>query len=221
MIDQAVPRVGIPIPEISQIAFVVEDLEDGMRRFGDLLGIEPWLLFDYEPPRLVDTTYRGEPAPYSMRVALSDVEGPIDRTSAVLSVGTLRQLVGWFVDVRERVGRLVSPGGAPIETDGLSIPNPGLPGVNIELIEPIDGPSTYTEHLGDGPGIHHIGCFAYDRPRAVIERYVDAGIPVIQSGRFDDLEFAYLDMTEVLEGVLLEIPINPWEMPEPDGVFPG
>jgi hypothetical protein len=220
--DGTFPRGDVPIPEISHVAFVVEDLEDAMRRFGALLGIEPWLRYRYEPPRLTDTTFRGEPADYSMRVALSDVGGPVDLLSRVLPTGLLERLVGWLTSLRDRLG-LGAPATPTDRRSPLSsLPNPGLPGLNVELIEPLRGPSTYTEHLDrGGTGVHHIGCFAYDDPRAVVESYEAAGIPVIQSGRFEGLEFWYLDMTRELDGVILEVAANLWAAPEPDGVFPG
>ena len=222
MTHGTVPRVGVPLPEISHVAFVVDDLEDAMRRFGRLLGIEPWLLYRYEPPRLTDTTFRGEPADYSMRVALSDVGGPVDLLSKVLPSGVLRRLVDWVTALRDRLG-LGAPATPTDRRSPLSsLPNPGLPGVNVELIEPLEGESTYTEHLDSGgSGIHHVGCFAYDDPRAVVETYEAAGIPVIQSGRFEGLEFWYLDMTEELDGLMLEVAANLWAVPGPDGVFPA
>lgn len=225
MADDTIPQVDVSIPEISHIAFVVDDLEEGMRRFGSLLGIEPWLLYRYEPPRLTSTTYRGEPHEYSMRVALSDVEGPIDLTTDFVSGGLLKRIIGWITSLRDRLGFRSSPPDVSndhgISRSLSSLPNPGLPGLNIELIEPLQGPSTYTEHLDEnGTGIHHIGCFAYDDPHAVVEMYEDAGIPVIQSGAFEGLEFWYLDMTQELNGVILEIAANLWAIPEPDAVFP-
>ncbi|MEF8841663.1 MAG: VOC family protein [Haloarculaceae archaeon] len=221
--DDMFPRVDVPIPEISHVAFVVEDLEDAMRRFGALLGIDPWLTYRYEPPRLAETTYRGEPADYSMRVALSDVRGPIDLATHLVPGRTLKRVVGWIAGLRDRLGLGASTGAPTDCRSPLSkLPNPGLPGVNVELIEPLEGPSTYTEHLdAGGTGIHHIGCFAYDDPHSVVETYENAGIPVVQSGRFEGLEFWYLDMTGELDGVILEVAANLWAVPEPDGVFPA
>lgn len=218
MTDDAIPQVDVPLPEISHVAFVVEDLERSMRRFEALFGMAPWFTYRYEPPRLTDTTYHGEPAEYSMRVAVTDVEGPVDLTTKVVSGPTLQRVVGWLTALRDRLGlRPGSDGGGALS----SFPNPGLPGLNVELIEPLDGPSTYTEHLdAGGTGIHHIGCFAFDDPRAAVERYEDAGIQVVQSGRFEGLEFWYLDMREELNGVLLEIAANLWAVPSPDGVYP-
>lgn len=218
MTDNAIPQVDVALPEVSHVAFVVDDLEESMRRFGALFGMEPWVTYRYEPPRLTDTTYRGEPAEYSMRVAVTDVGGPVDLTTTVVSGGTLQRVVGWLTALRDRLGlRPGSDGGEVLS----SFPNPGVPGLNVELIEPLDGPSTYTEHLdAGGTGIHHIGCFAFDDPRAAVERYEDAGIQVVQSGRFEGVEFWYLDMREELDGVLLEIAANLWAVPSPDGVYP-
>jgi hypothetical protein len=223
MSDDTVPRVDVPLPEISHVAFVVEDLEDAMRRFARLLGIEPWLCYRYEPPRLTDTTYRGESTDYSMRVALSDVGGPIDLLTRVLPVGTLRRLVGAITSLRDRLlDRSAGPRAAGRPGILSELPNPGLPGVNVELIEPLSGRSTYTEHLErGGEGIHHVGCFAYDDPRGVVETYREAGIPVVQSGRFEGLEFWYLDMRRELDGLLLEVAADLWRVPAPDDVFPG
>lgn len=213
MSGDPVPGVDTPIPAISQVAFVVEDLEAGMRRFDSLLGIEPWLLYRYEPPRLTETTYRGEPADYSMRVALSDVGGPVDFSTKLVSGGALQRFIGWLTSLRDALGL----GSASAD----ALPNPGVPGVNVELIEPLSGPSIYTSQLEeDGPGIHHLGCFAYDDPRAVVEQYREAGIEVVQSGRFEGLEFWYLDMREELDGLVLELAANLEAIEEPDAVFP-
>lgn len=212
-----VPRVDIPLPEISHLAFVVADLEAAMNRFGRLLGIEPWFLYRYEPPRLTDTTYRGEAVEYSMRAAVTDVEGVFDLSTSAVSGGTLGRLFDWVSSVRDRLEHRTSGGpGRKLS----SLPNPGVPGVNLELIEPLKGPSIYTEPSWGGEGIHHVGCFAYDDPRAVVKTYENAGIEVVQGGRFEGLEFWYLDMTEELDGLLLEVAADLWAIPSPDGVFP-
>lgn len=222
MTVESIPTVEESLPAVSHIAFVVDDLQEGMRRFNGLLGIGPWMVYRYEPPRLSNTTFRGEAQEYSMRLAFTDVKGPIDWSSSVVSGGVLKRIMGWMASLRDRFG-LRPPttqsrnGSQPLSA---SIPNPGVPGVNIELIEPLEGESTYVEHLErGGTGIHHIGCFAYDSPREAVQMYENAGIPVIQSGTFEGLEFWYLDTTEHLEGVILEIAANLWAVPEPDDVF--
>ena len=224
MTGESVPVVEESLPAVSHIAFVVDDLEEGMHRFNRLLGIGPWMVYRYEPPRLSNTTFRGEPRDYTMRLAFTDVKGPIDWSSSVVSGGVLKRMMGWIASLRDRLG--LRPASARGRTGSQILskpfPNPGVPGVNVELIEPLDGESTYTEHLDrGGTGIHHIGCFAYDDPRGAVHMYENAGIPVIQSGTFEGLEFWYLDMTEQLNGVILEIAANLWAVPEPDDVFSG
>lgn len=223
MPDDTIAHVDVSIPQISHIAFVVEDLEDSMRRFDSLLGVEPWLLYRYEPPRLTSTTYRGEPHEYSMRVAITDVKGPIDLLTKIMSGRMLKRIIGLITSLRNRLGFQSSPTATPNDRGKRlsSLPNPGLPGLNVELIEPLQGPSAYTEHLEkNGEGIHHLGCFAYDDPHAVVKRYEEEGIPIIQSGNFEGVEFWYLDMTQEISGVILEIAANLWAIPEPDAIFP-
>lgn len=207
----------VDLAAVSQIAFVVDDLESAMDRFGQLLGLEPWFLYRYEPPRLTETTYMGEPADYSMRLALTDVKGPVDLSTRVVSGGTLRRVMDWLTALRDRLG--IRPSADGSEGPLSSLPNPGVPGVTVELIEPIDGPSTYTDVFADSDGIHHIACYAFDEPRAVIERYEASGIDVVQSGRFEGVEFWYLDMTTELDGLLLEVAADLWAIPSPDGVY--
>jgi hypothetical protein len=63
--EPPVPDLDIEIPEITQIAFVVDDIDDVMDRFGGILGLGPWDVYRFEPPTLTETTYRGEPHDYS------------------------------------------------------------------------------------------------------------------------------------------------------------
>lgn len=164
-----VTELDVDVPEISQIAVVVEDLEDGMDRFGAILGVDPWEIYRFEPPALSETTYRGEERDYSMALALADAGGTM-----------------------------------------------------IELIEPLDGESIYTEHLAEhGEGLHHVACFAFDDPAGVVEAFEDAGMPVIQSGVYGgETPYWYLDTTEELNGVVFETAANVGAMGEPDATYP-
>lgn len=77
----------------------------------------------------------------------------------------------------------------------------------IELIEPLEGRSIYTEFLERrGEGLHHLGFLVDDLDEAVA-RFEARGEPVIQSGRFGSepgTRFAYLD-TEASAGAVLEM----------------
>lgn len=168
MTNDNVPDLGIEVPEITQIAFVVEDIEDGMDRFGSVLGIGPWEVYRFEPPRLSDTTYRGEPHDYSMILALGEVAGTM-----------------------------------------------------IELIEPLEGENIYTDHLEEhGEGLHHVACFAFDDAEAVVDRFVEAGMGVLQSGNFAGVRYWYLDTQSQLNGVIFETATNLEAIPEPDETYP-
>jgi hypothetical protein len=164
----SVPDLGIEIPEITQIAFVVEDIDDGMDRFGALLGLGPWDVFEFEPPTLQDTTFRGEPHDYSMTLALT------------------------------YAGETM-----------------------IELIEPKEGESIYTEHLDEhGEGLHHVACFAFEDTEAVVETFEENGMPVLQSGVYGETPYWYFDTADQLNGVIFETATNLDAMPEPDREYP-
>lgn len=68
-----IPELDVELPAVEQVAIVVEDLDDGMARFRSILGIEPWTVYRFEPPKLTDTTYRGEEAEYGMVLAIGYV----------------------------------------------------------------------------------------------------------------------------------------------------
>ena len=65
-----IPELDVDLPEIDQVAMVVEDLDDGMRRFRAILGVEPWTVYRFEPPELTKTTYRGEETEFGMVLAV-------------------------------------------------------------------------------------------------------------------------------------------------------
>lgn len=168
MVYDDIPRLDVEIPEITQVAFVVEDLEDGMDRFGGVLGVQPWDVYRFEPPRLTETTVRGEAHDYSMALAITDLAGTM-----------------------------------------------------VELIEPLDGESIYTEHLDEhDEGLHHVACFAFDDTAAVVEEFEDAGIGVLQSGNFSGVKYWYFDTAPELNGVVFETAANLDALPDPDRTYP-
>jgi methylmalonyl-CoA/ethylmalonyl-CoA epimerase len=56
---------------VMQIAFVVNELEESMRRWSDALDVGPWRAYTLGPPRLQGMVVRGEPASFSFRHALT------------------------------------------------------------------------------------------------------------------------------------------------------
>ncbi|TVR05921.1 MAG: hypothetical protein EA403_01375 [Spirochaetaceae bacterium] len=67
------PRKSLPFLNngIAQIAFVVEDLDRTVRNYHAGFGTGPWHFYTYGKPLVKRMTYRGQPADYEMRVALS------------------------------------------------------------------------------------------------------------------------------------------------------
>ncbi len=92
--------------------------------------------------------------------------------------------------------------------------------VQLELIQPIKGPNVYWDFLKQKKGgIHHVKEKFNDAdiPK-VLENYEKKGVKVVQSGRFDQDVFYYLD-TESTLGFLLEIG-NDGKVREPERIYP-
>ncbi len=73
----------------------------------------------------------------------------------------------------------------------------------IELLQPVEGESMYNEFLDQGrEGFHHI-LYIVDNLQAVINKYKEAGIIVIQSGKVMRSSYVYMDTEETL-GIIVE-----------------
>ncbi len=59
------------ISEVVQVALVVHDLEATMEEYTKRLDMGPWRVILAEPPRLTEMRIRGEPAEYSMKIAVT------------------------------------------------------------------------------------------------------------------------------------------------------
>ena len=77
-----------------------------------------------------------------------------------------------------------------------------LDNVTIELIEPVEGNSTWQEFLDEhGPGIHHIA-FNVDNMEQSVRLFSEAGIHEIQHGGWGTGEYAYMDASGSLELII-------------------
>jgi hypothetical protein len=68
-----IPEPDIDLPAVDQVALVVEDIVDGMDRYGAILGVGPWTVYRFEPPDLTEQTYYGEDVENGMLLALAKV----------------------------------------------------------------------------------------------------------------------------------------------------
>ena len=90
--------------------------------------------------------------------------------------------------------------------------------MDIELIEPLEGDSTWAEFLKEnGEGMHHIGRYKVDDIAATIEVMEEAGFPFLTGARNYRSRFAYFDTRKIV-GTILEafwedysIPYRPGE----------
>jgi methylmalonyl-CoA/ethylmalonyl-CoA epimerase len=75
--------------------------------------------------------------------------------------------------------------------------------IQLELIQPLQGPSIWKEFLEErGGGIHHIRSLDQD-PKALLTAFKEMGVDVLMSGRIGDNTFYYMD-TEPLLGTIYE-----------------
>jgi catechol 2,3-dioxygenase-like lactoylglutathione lyase family enzyme len=74
--------------------------------------------------------------------------------------------------------------------------------VQIELIEPVDGPSTWRDHLEQhGGGLHHIA-FRIKGMADTIAYLEGHGVSLIQRGEYTGGRYAYLDGSAGLSTIL-------------------
>ena len=59
------------ITEVQQVAIVVKDIDSALDEYSNRLGIGPWWVSFYGPPRLTDMRIRGESIPYSFKAAMA------------------------------------------------------------------------------------------------------------------------------------------------------
>jgi len=63
----------VKINQVLQISVVVNDLQKAMERYWNIFGIGPWHIYTLQPPAMTNTTLRGKPAPYTMKLALTQI----------------------------------------------------------------------------------------------------------------------------------------------------
>jgi 4-hydroxyphenylpyruvate dioxygenase-like putative hemolysin len=76
--------------------------------------------------------------------------------------------------------------------------------MQLELIEPLEGPSIYKEFLAEkGEGLHHIQSQT-ENMNDVLKTFKEIGITVLMSGKIGTAEFYYMD-TEPMLGIIYEV----------------
>ena len=57
--------------DVIQVAYVVRDLDEAMRRHWEVCGIGPWHIYQFEAPKVQNYMYRGKPATHSCLIAVT------------------------------------------------------------------------------------------------------------------------------------------------------
>jgi catechol 2,3-dioxygenase-like lactoylglutathione lyase family enzyme len=79
-----------------------------------------------------------------------------------------------------------------------------LGNLQLELIEPVGGPSTWREFLeAHGEGVHHIA-FEVEHMQDQVAALAADGMPLVQRGDYTGGRYAYIDSSEQLK-VILEL----------------
>lgn len=97
-------------------------------------------------------------------------------------------------------------------------------GVQLELVQPLEGPSIFKDHLeAHGEGLHHVGIYVPDHARAVREFEAQGFAPIQQArgfGRDGDGAFAYFTCPQPLAAIV-ELIGAPAARRDPDFVYPA
>jgi len=142
---------------VAQIAQVVEDLDRNVAQYWARFGIGPWDFYTYQRPLLSHLSYRGQPADYSLRLALSwmgptrieliqTLRGPTVHEEFVRAhgygvqhLGILVQDMGIALEQAREAGieMIMDGGGFGPDGDGYYayLDTEALLGVTIELIQ--------------------------------------------------------------------------------------
>jgi methylmalonyl-CoA/ethylmalonyl-CoA epimerase len=75
-------------------------------------------------------------------------------------------------------------------------------GLDVELIEPDDHPSTWREFLDEkGEGVHHVA-FVVEGMKGRVAELEEKGFPLVQKGEYTGGRYAYIDTVRTLKTVV-------------------
>ena len=153
---------------------------------------------------------------FQIAFVVPDLQSALDRYTALLSGAPWRCYTfsaAWHSSAEYR--------GRPTDFVARLALNDGSP--QLELIEPVSGPSTHADWLDErGEGVHHLGLLV-ESVTAARSRMERTGYETVQAGSGfgvdGDGEYAYFDTRRDL-GLLLEAVEPPGRLPDPERVWP-
>jgi methylmalonyl-CoA/ethylmalonyl-CoA epimerase len=134
---------------------------------------------------------------YQIGIVVHDVTMAVERYWKTLGVGP------WHIyRIEPPILQDVTIRGKPVEISmRVALAHSGP--VQLELIEPLDGPSIYREFLTErGEGLHHIQSRVED-PDAMLNAFQEMGITVLMRAKVGDNVFYYMDSEPIL-GIIYE-----------------
>jgi methylmalonyl-CoA/ethylmalonyl-CoA epimerase len=63
----------VKINKVLQVCVVVKDLQKSMEMYWNVFGIGPWKIITFQPPALHNTTMRGKPEAFTMKLGLAQI----------------------------------------------------------------------------------------------------------------------------------------------------
>jgi methylmalonyl-CoA/ethylmalonyl-CoA epimerase len=63
----------VKVKNVLHVGVVVRDLQKAMERYWNIFGIGPWDIYTFGPPVVTNTTLRGRPVTFSIKLALTQV----------------------------------------------------------------------------------------------------------------------------------------------------
>ena len=128
-------------------------------------------------------------------IVVKDIEKSISQLSSLFNIGPWRRMV---MDAPDSI---LHGKQTPLKAQ-LAFANIGP--VELELIEPGEGESNYTDFLNaKGEGVHHLRVIVSDMENDMA-KFKENGIEPLQHGENPNVKFAYMD-TEGVAGVIIEL----------------
>jgi len=156
---------------------------------------------------------------FQIAFIVSDLEAALERYSAMLGAGPWRC---WTL-AAENHAEETYLGGPTDYVTRLAL-NDASEGLQLELVQPVKGPSIHDDWLNDhGEGFHHLG-YVVDSVADTVAEMAKAGYEVIQGGSGfgaageGDGAYAYFDTRRAL-GTIVEALEPPSRMPDPEFIW--
>ena len=136
---------------------------------------------------------------YQVGIVVHDLEKSMERYEKAFGIGP------WdVINVDSSMFSEMTYHGKPVQhrfRAALTMVGP----MQLELIEPINGDNIYSDFLKEhGEGLHHLGHVRVENLDEAVQTLEKHGFPCLQSGRFGDGGYAYIDTSMTL-GTIIEL----------------